>query len=278
MMDGRSPLSPATMTVTSSPPPRFIASPTRAPQTASSRPAVRTKPRGGRDIALENGQTAATRWQSRPMTTSLLEPAHPLPQRAMARAASTACQRVLVVEDDPDARLMYSECLTGLGYLVATEVSGEQGVEAALRAPPDAILMDLEMPGIGGIEATRCLKSDPRTRDCLVIVVTGHGSSMFAEARRAGCDAYFCKPFDAVALDEVLRVLTTLRRPVRSATTAIVKQCGCGREYSRDEWGALRLCGRIHVPGRNFALELRNCVCGSSIAVQSEELPDDDAV
>jgi two-component system cell cycle response regulator DivK len=183
---------------------------------------------------------------------------------------------VLVIEDDPDARLVYAECLTGLGYLAAAEASGEQGVEAAFRAPPDAILMDLEMPGMGGIEATRRIKADARTRDCLVIVVTGYGATMFAEARKAGCDAYFCKPFDAVALDEVLRVLTTVRGPVRPSPTAIVKQCGCGREYTHDQWVALDLCGRIHVPGGGIALELRNCVCGSSIAVRSDEPPGDD--
>jgi DNA-binding response OmpR family regulator len=124
---------------------------------------------------------------------------------------------------------------------------------------------------MGGIEAIRLLRSDPRTRDCLVIVVTGYGPIRFAEARGAGCDAYFCKPFDVVALDEVLRVLTTVRGPVRSGSSAIVKQCSCGREYDREAWLALSLCGRIHVPGGDVSLELRNCVCGSSIAVQIED-------
>jgi two-component system, cell cycle response regulator DivK len=211
------------------------------------------------------------------MTTTTAPPAfeHPgapaVALRARASAVSVARRRVLVVEDDRDARLSYSQCLTDLGYLAVTEASGEQGVEAAFRTPPDVILMDLEMPGIGGIEATRRIKADPRTCDCLVVVVTGHGTAMFAEARKAGCDAYFCKPFDALALDEVLRVLTTVRGPVPSAPTAIVKQCACGREYTRDQWLALGLCGRIHVPGSGIALELRNCVCGSSIAVQSDE-------
>jgi CheY-like chemotaxis protein len=195
--------------------------------------------------------------------------------RAPARRAKASGLRVLVIEDDSDARLIYAECLRDLGYRAATAVSGEAGLEAALSAPPDAILMDLEMPGMGGIEATRRIKADTRTRDCLVIVVTGHGATMFGEAHKAGCDAYFCKPFDALALDEVLCVLTTLRGPVRSSATEVVKQCGCGREYSRPQWVALRLCGRIHVPGTGIALELRNCVCGSSIAVQSDEAAGD---
>jgi CheY-like chemotaxis protein len=203
--------------------------------------------------------------------SNLVTPAAPPNGRTGGTGVPALRRRVLVVEDDAEARLVYSECLTDLGYFPITEASGEQGIEAALSSPPDAILMDLQMPGMGGIEATRVLKSDPRTRDCLVIVVTGHGATMFAEARKAGCDAYFCKPFDVVALDEVLRVLTTVRGPVRSGSATIVKQCGCGREYNREEWLALSLCGRIHVPRSDVSLELRNCVCGSSIAVQSED-------
>ena len=189
----------------------------------------------------------------------------------MAANASMAARRVLVVEDEADARTVYTECLTHLGYLATTEASGEQGVEAALRTPPDAILMDLEMPGIGGLEATRRLKADPRTRDCMVIVVTGHGPSMFAAAREAGCDAYFCKPFDAFTLDHVLRVLATARQgtSARSESTEVVKVCGCGREYTRGSWAGLSLCGRMHAPG--IALELRHCVCGSSIAVPIDD-------
>lgn len=217
--------------------------------------------------------------QQPPMTHTpqdLKQTEPPALARRATSSASPAC-RVLVIEDDPDARVTYAECLTGLGYLAATEASGERGVEAAFRDPPDAILMDLEMPGMGGLEATRRLKADARTRDCLVIVVTGYGATMFAEARSAGCDAYFCKPFDAEALDEVLRVLKTVRGPVRSSQSEIVKQCGCGREYTRGQWLALHLCGRMHVPGSGIALELRNCVCGSSIAVECDDVPGDDA-
>ena len=204
------------------------------------------------------------------VSPNLAKPGAPaIARRTKATGVLVPRQRVLVVEDEPDARRAYSECLTDLGYLAITEASGELGIEAALRAPPDAILMDLEMPGIGGIEATLRLKSEARTRDCPIIVVSGHGATMFAQAQKAGCDAYFCKPFDAPTLDAVLRVLTVVR-PIRSASAIIVKQCACGREYDRREWLALSLCGRLHVPG-GTDLELRNCVCGSSIAVQSED-------
>ena len=188
------------------------------------------------------------------------------------RPVSAPRPLVLIVDDDPDTRLMYAECLTHLGYRTATEASGEKGVEAALRFRPDAILMDVAMPGIDGIEATRRIKSDARTRACLAIVVTAHGASVFPEARRAGCDAYFCKPFNAFALDSLLRVLaTTHARPARPASPmAIVKRCDCGREHTWYGWLALPLLGRMHSPRGGVAIELRNCACGSSIALPAD--------
>jgi two-component system cell cycle response regulator DivK len=196
---------------------------------------------------------------------------HEAPTLTRRRAAGGAPPLILVVEDDPDTRLIYSVSLEHLGYRTEAEASGELGVEAARRSRPEAILMDVAMPGIGGIEATRRIKSDARTRESLVIVVTAHGASMFAEARRAGCDAYFCKPFNAFALDSVLRVLTTVHaRPSRRDPSAIVKRCACGREYTQGGWVALPFRGRMHTPRGGTAVELRNCVCGSSIVLPAQ--------
>ncbi|MGD0529113.1 MAG: response regulator [Polyangiaceae bacterium] len=183
-------------------------------------------------------------------------------------ARAPASPLVLVVEDDLDTRLIYSECLKHLGYRTATASSGELGIMAAVGTRPYAIVIDVSMPGIGGLEATRRLKTDARTRACLVVVVTAHGTTMFAEARRAGSDAYFCKPFDAFALDSVLHVLTTARaRPRPPGPTTIVKRCGCGREYTQDAWLALPLRGRMHTPGGGLVVDLRSCACGSPIVL-----------
>jgi CheY-like chemotaxis protein len=175
---------------------------------------------------------------------------------------------VLVVEDDDDSRTIFTQSLEHLGYRVFSARNGERGIAAAQRHKPDAILMDVAMPGMGGIEATRRLKADPRTRECFVIVATAHGSTMFDEARSAGCDAYFCKPFNAFALDTVLR---TLRKAPPRTRGPIVKRCSCGLDYTRDDWLALRLCGRVHVPRSSTTIELRNCSCGSSIGVAIAE-------
>jgi two-component system cell cycle response regulator DivK len=187
-------------------------------------------------------------------------------------AGSGAHPLVLVIDDDPDMSLLYAECLAHLGYRTSLAASGEQGLEAALQTRPDAILMDVSMPGIGGLEATRRIKSDARTRRCLVVIVTANGASMFAAARAAGCDAYFCKPFNAFALDSVLRVPTTVHAPPPSSNRpVIVKRCGCGREYTRAGWLALPFRGWMNAPRGGMTIELRNCVCGSSIALPAPE-------
>jgi CheY-like chemotaxis protein len=175
---------------------------------------------------------------------------------------------VLVVEDDADTRFVYTECLSHLGYCAAGAANGERGIQAAQRLRPTVILMDLAMPGMGGIEATRHIKADPRTRDCLVIVVTAHGASMFGQAREAGCDAYFCKPFDVFALDRLLWLMK--RQPDAlswQARKQVVMRCECLRQYTFNSWLALPLCGRMHLPGAGTVLEVRNCVCGSSIVM-----------
>jgi two-component system cell cycle response regulator DivK len=175
---------------------------------------------------------------------------------------------VLVVDDDPDARSIWIECLSHLGYRSVGASTGESGVRAAAQAPPMAILMDLGMPGMGGIEATRRIKADLRTRDCLVIVVTAHEPSIFAEARAAGCDAYFSKPFSAFGLEGILRLL---RSPTsRGRTSAVVKRCACGRCYTRAEWSTLRLYGGLQIPGSGEAFEVRKCACGSYVLMRIE--------
>lgn len=178
---------------------------------------------------------------------------------------------VLAIDDDTDARCVWKECLALHGYRFVGAATGEDGIRAARRERPTVILMDLNMPGMGGLEATRHLKADARTRDSLVIIVTSQDPSVFPQGRNAGCDAYFCKPFDAFTLSSILRVLTG-QTQVAKRRAAATKRCVCGRGYARDQWLGLRLWGAMHIPGSGETIEVRDCPCGSPVLMSAEEV------
>jgi CheY-like chemotaxis protein len=177
---------------------------------------------------------------------------------------------VLVIDDDRDARIIWTTCLAHLGYSTATETNAEDGVRAALQHRPLAILMDLGMPDLEGLEATRRIKALARTHDCLVIVVTGRGTDFLEQARAAGCDAYFCKPFNAFLLEAIVRISKALGEHERK--TPRIRRCACRREYTPDSWSRLQFCGRIFrrmggCSSSGQALEVRICPCGSAITM-----------
>ena len=178
---------------------------------------------------------------------------------------------VLIVDDDEDTRFLYSERLVHLGYRTAGEGDARSGIEAAFRLRPDAILLDISMPGMTGIEAIRTLKADLRTSRCLVIVVTGSGTKWFGQALGAGCDAFFGKPFDPSVLGHILPALPSSPEPPMAALPRdVVKRCSCGRQFTRSQWSALPRCGRMHLSRGDTVVELRNCLCGSSITLKLE--------
>ena len=177
---------------------------------------------------------------------------------------------VLVIDDDPDARILWTTCLVHLGYRTATESNAEDGVRAALRHRPLAILMDLGMPDLEGLEATRRIKALAQTHDCLVIVVTGRGADFLEQARAAGCDAYFSKPFNAFLMEAILRTSGALGERVHK--TPKIMRCPCRREYTPESWSRLQFCGRIFCrmsgcSSSDQALEVRTCPCGSAITM-----------
>ena len=107
----------------------------------------------------------------------------------------TAKERVLLVDDYPDAREMYSEYLAFSGYDVVEAANGIEALERAVETQPDIILMDLSLPVMDGWEATRRLKSDERTADIPVVALTGHALAGISDgAKQAGCDAFITKP------------------------------------------------------------------------------------
>lgn len=110
-------------------------------------------------------------------------------------------KRVLVVEDEEDNRRIVRDLLTSVGYEIIEAVTGEDGVTAAETHVPDLILMDIQLPGLNGYEATRRIKADPALRHIPIIVVTSYAlSGDDIKAFEAGCDAYISKPFSPRAL------------------------------------------------------------------------------
>ena len=81
---------------------------------------------------------------------------------------------VLVVEDDADAREMYEVLLAGSGFRVAAAANGLDGIDKARALRPQLILMDLSLPSIDGLEASRRLKDDAPTRDIPIVALTGN--------------------------------------------------------------------------------------------------------
>ncbi|HEY3886550.1 MAG TPA: response regulator [Vicinamibacterales bacterium] len=116
---------------------------------------------------------------------------------------------VLIVEDDRDGRRMFADWLEHAGFRVEQAHNGLQALERALDVVPDAILTDLNIPGIDGYELTRRLKADARTARVPILAVTGYGpfTQDPARAGRAGCDAILPKPCDPEDVETTLKDL-----------------------------------------------------------------------
>lgn len=115
---------------------------------------------------------------------------------------TTKC--VLVIDDEADIRAILQGCLEEIaGWEVLTASSGEEGIAVAGSSQPDGILMDVSMPGIGGLEALQRLKANPQTALIPVVFLTARAlpedQAKFAELGGAGV---IVKPFDPLTLVE----------------------------------------------------------------------------
>lgn len=116
-------------------------------------------------------------------------------------------QRILTVEDNNINRRILYDLLTNSGYEVIEAKTGDEGVALATEKCPDLILMDIQIPGFDGYEATRRIKNIPRLREIPVIAVTSYAFSGDEEkSLEAGCVAHITKPFSP------RKVLSMIRR------------------------------------------------------------------
>jgi len=103
---------------------------------------------------------------------------------------------ILVIEDNEDNRRIMRDLLTSGGYEVIEALTGEEGVSAAETYRPDLILMDVQLPGMDGYEATGRIKANPGLQKVPIIMVTSYAlSGDDVKAFEAGCDDYVSKPF-----------------------------------------------------------------------------------
>src|SRR5438094_837892 len=108
---------------------------------------------------------------------------------------------ILYVEDNEFNRKIVRQLLAKTTYRLREALDGEEGVASALATPPDLILMDIQLPRMSGLDATRQLRNDPRTAAVPIIVVTSFAlSGDEPKATAAGATAYLAKPYSPRAL------------------------------------------------------------------------------
>ena len=112
---------------------------------------------------------------------------------------------ILIVEDEPRNLKLLRDLLQRFGYETMEATDGEQGVELARAKIPNLILMDIMMPKMDGLEATRIIKADTNTKHIPIIALTSYAMKGDRERTiEAGCDGYIAKPVD---IQEVLKAI-----------------------------------------------------------------------
>jgi two-component system, cell cycle response regulator DivK len=115
---------------------------------------------------------------------------------------------VLYVEDNEYNRKIVRQLLVRTSYRLIEATDGEAGVTAAQQARPDLVIMDIQLPRMSGLDATRHLRADPATADIPIIVITSFALAGDEEkAREAGATAYLAKPYSPRELLQTIREL-----------------------------------------------------------------------
>jgi CheY-like chemotaxis protein len=124
--------------------------------------------------------------------------------------------RVLIVDDMPETRRLMRRVLERAGFVVTEAETGEAGLAAIRRDRPEAVVLDLRLPGMSGFDVAAAVRadSDPRIASTPILACS---ASVQEEVRRealdAGCDAFEGKPFDVRTFPDLIRGLIAQRRP-----------------------------------------------------------------
>ena len=110
-------------------------------------------------------------------------------------------EKILIVDDNPTNLKLVAYLMKANGYEVSTAIDAVAALADIRDKPPALILMDVQLPGIDGLELTRQLKADPATRDIIIVAVTAYAMKGDQDkAVAAGCDDYVTKPIDTRSL------------------------------------------------------------------------------
>ena len=130
--------------------------------------------------------------------------------------------KILCVDDNETNRFMIGRILERAGFTLCFAADGESGVAAAKAEQPDLILMDIELPGIDGFEATRQIKADRETDRIPVVALSAHeASDKSAEIAACGCDGFMTKPLNFRKLIEVAGGLTSAPRNAAKVSRSV---------------------------------------------------------
>ena len=126
----------------------------------------------------------------------------------MSIATNQARSTILIADDFDDTRLLLRTWLEKKGYRVIEAEDGKEAVATAESRRPDLIIMDVEMPELDGLSATRQIRALPGFERVPIIAVSAYGAHQFrVEALTAGCNEYVSTPFEPDELEQLIRTL-----------------------------------------------------------------------
>ncbi len=147
--------------------------------------------------------------------------------------------RILVVDDNRDSAEMLRALLVACGNTVHTAYDGGTAIKAAEAVRPDAILLDIGLPGVNGYDVCRSLRQTSWCRDTLIVAQTGWGQDQdLQRSHDAGFDAHFTKPVD----DEALLTLLAEWRPGRTRFQRTVIGPGASKNQRRQHLQMSSVC------------------------------------
>ena len=115
-------------------------------------------------------------------------------------------EKILIIDDNPMNLELVSDLLELHGFLVIKAKDSKTGMELAQTEKPDLILMDIQLPGIDGIDATRILKEDIITADIPIVALTAHATKGDEEKiLKAGCTGYISKPINTREFPKIVK-------------------------------------------------------------------------